>query len=147
MRTLTKPLLAVIAALGCLAFAPAPTVLVGATESMGHVLTDTAGHTLYTYDRGLCAGACTDLRRPLRVAAGGTPTLPPGVAGTLGTTTRPDDGTLQLTYDGSPLYTYTGDTQPSETNGITLDWHVVPARYLPAESLSTAESKATTPPA
>ncbi|MFJ8106192.1 hypothetical protein [Streptomyces sp. NPDC096132] len=127
----TKPLLAVTAALACLAAAPAPTVLVGATETSGHVLTDADGHTLYTYDLGPCTGSCLDLRRPVHAAGGTTPTLPPGIAGTLGTLARPDDRTLQLTYEGSPLYTYMGDTQPAETNGITPDWHVVPAHYLP----------------
>ncbi|MEU1182952.1 hypothetical protein ABZ464_36000 [Streptomyces sp. NPDC005820] len=131
MRTPTTPLLAATAALACLALAPAPTVLVGSTETQGHVLTDTDGHTLYVHDGTLCTGPCTATRHPLRTTADTTPALPPGIAGTLATLPRPDDGTLQLTYDGAPLYTYTGDTQPSETNGITPDWHTVPARYLP----------------
>ncbi|MFI1044357.1 hypothetical protein ACH4U3_00845 [Streptomyces griseoruber] len=131
MRTPTTSLLAVTAALACLAAAPAPTVLVGSTETQGHVLTDTAGQTLYVHDGALCTGPCTDTRHPLRTGADTLPTLPPGIDGTLGTLLRPDDGSLQLTYDGDPLYTYTGDTQPSDTNGITPDWHTVPARYLP----------------
>ncbi|MFF4585263.1 hypothetical protein [Streptomyces sp. NPDC001388] len=131
MRAFTQPLLAAAAALACLAAAPAPTVLVGSTETMGQILTDPSGLTLYVYDQGPCTGSCLADRKPLHIAAGETPTLPPGVAGTLGAAPRPDDATLQVTYDGSPLYTYAGDAQPAETNGVTLDWHVVPARYLP----------------
>jgi predicted lipoprotein with Yx(FWY)xxD motif len=34
----------------------------------------------------------------------------------LSTITR-DDGTTQVTYNGWPLYTFSGDTAPGDTNG------------------------------
>jgi predicted lipoprotein with Yx(FWY)xxD motif len=34
----------------------------------------------------------------------------------LGTTTR-DDGSMQVTYNGHPLYTYVSDTSAGATNG------------------------------
>ena len=38
----------------------------------------------------------------------------------LGTTKR-KDGTIQVTYDGQPLYTYVGDKKPGEANGNDFD--------------------------
>jgi predicted lipoprotein with Yx(FWY)xxD motif len=34
----------------------------------------------------------------------------------IGSITR-DDGTVQITYNGWPLYTYTQDVSPGDTNG------------------------------
>jgi predicted lipoprotein with Yx(FWY)xxD motif len=31
-----------------------------------------------------------------------------------------DDGSLQVTYNGYPLYTYTGDINPGDANGDGL---------------------------
>jgi predicted lipoprotein with Yx(FWY)xxD motif len=38
-----------------------------------------------------------------------------------------DDGTKQITYKGWPLYLYSGDTKPLETNGQAVNglWFVV----------------------
>ena len=38
----------------------------------------------------------------------------------LGTTKR-KDGTIQVTYNGWPLYTYAGDQAPGEANGNDVD--------------------------
>jgi len=50
-----------------------------------------------------------------------------GVTGTLGTITR-SDGTVQATYNGHPLYTYTADTAPGQASGNGINasggvWH------------------------
>jgi hypothetical protein len=39
-----------------------------------------------------------------------------GIGGTFGTIKRAD-GSTQATFDGHPLYTYTGDTAPGQTKG------------------------------
>jgi len=98
----------------------------------GMVLTNASGFTLYTFqaDTGStsnCYGSCAAFWPPLL----GTAHLAAGqkINGHFGTTTR-KDGKVQVTYDGHPLYTYAGDTQPGQTsgNGINQDggiWNVI----------------------
>jgi hypothetical protein len=72
-------------------------------------------------------------------------TLPsslPGVPGELGSTTR-DDGVEQLTVAGHPLYTFSGDGEPGQTNGqgSTLNggvWNVVSPAGSPVQAGSSA---------
>lgn len=86
---------------------------------VGTVLVNAGGFTLYylTSDKGgkvTCTGTCASTWPPAivtSVPAGGS-----GVNGTLGTVTDPD-GKKQLTYDGWPLYTYSGDGAPGQANG------------------------------
>jgi len=84
-------------------------------------LVDADGMTLYTFandEDGVsnCDADCEANWPPLTVEAGEEPTAGEGADGTLGTIER-DDGTLHVTYDGQPLYTYTADTAPGDTNG------------------------------
>ncbi|MEU6063255.1 hypothetical protein ABZ864_01775 [Streptomyces sp. NPDC047082] len=143
MQRPMTPFLAALAVASCMAAAPqqhpaaAPTpppltVMVEYTGTLGRVLTAPDGRTLYRYDREdggtvACVATCTDTRRPFLTRPGTELRLPPGIAGRLGTVSRPDGGD-QVTYDGSPLYTYTADEQPVDTNGETLHWHVIQPR-------------------
>jgi hypothetical protein len=43
----------------------------------------------------------------------------PGIAGTFGVTKRPD-GSQQVTFNGFPLYTFSHDSAPGQTNGQGL---------------------------
>ncbi len=84
-------------------------------------LTDSKGRTLYLYtkDKGgksACYGACAKLWPPLTTTGSVSISGQFTVAKDLGVTTR-TDGTKQVTYGGHPLYYYTGDTAPSQTNG------------------------------
>ncbi|MGF1425834.1 COG4315 family predicted lipoprotein [Kitasatospora sp. LaBMicrA B282] len=112
---------------------PAPlSVEVVDTDTLGRVLADTNGHTLYldAQERPgvfVCTGGCTTLRHPLPHQDDTVPRLPTGIAGTLTVVTRPD-GTQQLAYNGSPLYTYAGDRQPGDVHGIAPHWHAVQPR-------------------
>jgi predicted lipoprotein with Yx(FWY)xxD motif len=90
------------------------------------------GMTLYiftedTVDSGTsaCTGECLAAWPALTVAAGETPTAGEGISGELGTITRPDNGTLQVTYNGLPLYFFVNDSAPGDTNGIYDKWEVV----------------------
>jgi hypothetical protein len=65
----------------------------------------------------------------------------PGVAGRIGTITRPD-GTIQATWDGHPLYTAGLDTVLGQAKGNDLDasggiWHEV---LLPGSAPSPPSS-------
>lgn len=93
------------------------------------ILTTTDGFTVYTFDNdepgvSNCGEGCVETWPPLPVA--GEPTAGEGVSGAVGTITR-DDGTTQVTYDDQPLYLYSGDASPGETNGdgVAGIWHVV----------------------
>jgi predicted lipoprotein with Yx(FWY)xxD motif len=89
-------------------------------SGLGQVLVDSEGMTVYefTVDKGTtseCYGACEAAWPP--VTASGKPTAGEGaMSSALGTTKR-KDGTMQVTYEGHPLYTFTGDTAPGEANG------------------------------
>jgi predicted lipoprotein with Yx(FWY)xxD motif len=107
------------------------TIEVATSPTFGPVLVDTAGMTLYrdTAEAGgsiACLGSCTQTRRPLLARPGQALRLPPLLHGQLSTLTRPDGG-IQVTYDGWPLYTCTGDHAQGDTNGTGGDWQVIKA--------------------
>lgn len=99
-----------------------------ATSPLGNVLVDQQGMTLYLFkqDTGTtstCYSDCAANWPALTVS--GKATEGPGVHSALGTTKR-NDGAMQLTLDGHPLYTFAGD-QPGDINGEGLFglWYAV----------------------
>ncbi len=107
----------------------------------GQILADSSGMTLYllTQDSptfSACSGSCASLWPPLTVT--GTPTLAAGLSGTL-TTLKRADGTLQVEYNGMPLYTFAGDNKPGDVNGECAQgvWFVVKAGETAPPSGST----------
>ena len=115
--------------------APARPTVATASSSLGTILVDSAGKTLYTWDRdsgptSTCTGGCATTWPPLVLPAGTTtPVAGPGVS-LLTATPRPDDpAKLQVVLDGKPLYTYAGDTAPGDTkgDGVGGTWHVAKA--------------------
>jgi predicted lipoprotein with Yx(FWY)xxD motif len=101
--------------------------------SLGTVLVaGSNGMTVYTFakdekDSGEsnCTGDCLVNWPALTVDEGETPTGGDGVTGTLDTITRSDDGTLQVTYNGLPLYFFINDQAPGDANGVYTDWEAV----------------------
>jgi predicted lipoprotein with Yx(FWY)xxD motif len=87
---------------------------------LGLILVSSDGFTLYDFhkDKGTksaCYGACAGTWPPL-ITSGDPQATKGAEAAKLGTTKR-DDGTLQVTYAGHPLYTYVADTKPGDTKG------------------------------
>lgn len=108
-----------------------PTVSVAHTADLGAVLVGANGMTLYLFtrdemDKSNCAGDCAVNWPPLTVAEGQTPSAQPGLTGALGTIAR-DDGTMQVTYDGMPLYYWAKDVAPGDTTGQNVGevWFVI----------------------
>ena len=101
--------------------------------SIGTVLVAGSNHmTVYTFAKDVkdsgtsaCTGDCLVKWPALTVPAGTTPTAGSGITGKLGTITRPDDGTLQVTYNGLPLYFFQNDKAPGDANGVYTNWAAV----------------------
>ncbi len=104
------------------------TVKVG-TTTLGKVLTDSSGLTLYRFDNDTTAGTSTCTGQcasawPAATATG-TPTAGPGVTASALSTFKRPDGTTQLQIAGHPLYRFAGDSKAGDTNGqgILGKWH------------------------
>ena len=122
------------------ASAAAPSVAAGGTTveakevgTAGTILVDGAsGMTVYIFTKDVkdsgtsaCTGGCLETWPALTIPAGGTPTGGAGVTGELGTITRADDGTLQVTYNGLPLYFFKNDKAPGDLAGVYENWETV----------------------
>lgn len=96
------------------------TVMIASGGSLGQILTDTNGMTLYTFKNDVAnsgksaAESLAGAWPPL--TASGTPTKPTGLSGDLAVITR-NDGKTQVTYKGLPLYFFVNDKKPGDTNG------------------------------
>jgi predicted lipoprotein with Yx(FWY)xxD motif len=87
------------------------------------VLTNTQGLTLYyfTEDSAMqptCSGSCAQMWHPLLFAGSGIPSSSTPLAGKL--SIQMDANGSQVEYNGHPLYTFSGDTAPGQTNGEGL---------------------------
>jgi predicted lipoprotein with Yx(FWY)xxD motif len=113
----------IFTATGALAAEPAKTM----DTSLGKVLTDQKGMTLYTFDKdekgkSNCYDQCAVNWPPFKAEAGAAPE---------GEWTIVDrtDGTKMWAYDGKPLYLWIKDTKPGDVTGDGVGdvWHVVKA--------------------
>ncbi len=108
---------------------PDETVLVAHTASLGSYLTDTSGKTLYVFTKDTagttsCSGTCLAK----------WPAFGPGYPVTVPSSLNPadfvplgrTDNVTQTAYKGKPLYYYSGDTKPGDTNGEGFNnlWYV-----------------------
>jgi predicted lipoprotein with Yx(FWY)xxD motif len=103
--------------------------------SLGKILTDAKGRTLYLFEadtttKSTCNGACAAAWPPLTTM--GQPMAGPGLKASLVSTSTRDDGKKQVVYNKHPLYYYSGDTKPGDTNGQDLNafgakWYVLDA--------------------
>ena len=91
-----------------------------ASTSLGRVLVDSRGHTLYLFGKdknakSACTGMCASFWPPL--IAAGKPRAAGGVRSSLLGTTKRADGRMQVTYNHHQLYTFVKDTMKGQTNG------------------------------
>jgi predicted lipoprotein with Yx(FWY)xxD motif len=89
-------------------------------SSLGKILDDTHGRTLYLFKRdsgtkSTCAGACASAWPPLRVS--GEPTVGSEASASMVGTASRSDGKPQVTYNGHPLYLYSADQAAGDSNG------------------------------
>lgn len=100
------------------------TVSAATTSSLGKVLVNSQGRTVYLFapdtpTKSACTGACATAWPPVR--ATGKPTVGSGLsASEVGTIPR-SDGKPQVTYNGHPLYLFQGDKDAGQTNGQGLN--------------------------
>ncbi len=102
--------------------AAAASVIVTKNMSLGSILSDPSGRTLYQFlpEKGgkiVCTGACLTAWPP---ALSNSAVAGPDITGTVGLVTRPE-GNQQLTYNTWPLYYFSGDTSPDQTKGQGLN--------------------------
>ena len=116
-----------------------------ASNSLGTILVNSRGMTLYHLSgevngEFICtSAACVGVWHPLIAPSSGTPSS----VGSLGTVKRPE-GMMQVTYKGTPLYTFSGDKQAGETNGQGIKdvgvWSAVTTGSSGAAAASTSSS-------
>jgi predicted lipoprotein with Yx(FWY)xxD motif len=91
---------------------------------LGQILVDQNGMTLYLFEAdtgstSTCSGACLQ-NWPAVITAAAPQASGTASASLLGTTKR-DDGSMQVTYHGHPLYRFAADSAPGDTKGQGLN--------------------------
>lgn len=101
-------------------------------EELRLILYDLSGHTLDTFDKDQGAtsarcGACAKTWPPALTE--GKPRAGGGASPAKVGTTKRKDGTVQLTYAGHPLYTYSrdgsGDTSGNDIESFGGEWYAI----------------------
>ena len=109
------------------------TVVSTAKTSLGRILVNSRGHTLYLFGKdkngkSACTGMCATFWPPL--IAAGKPLAGAGARASLLGTTKRADGRRQVTYNHHPLYTFVKDKRKGQTAGEGLSafgakWYAV----------------------
>jgi predicted lipoprotein with Yx(FWY)xxD motif len=116
-----------LAALALATSAQADTGIRTGSTSLGKVLTDGQGMTLYVFDKddggaSACYDSCAQAWPPLIAPADAV------AEGDFGLITR-QDGSLQWTFKGMPLYLWVKDAKPGDVtgDGVKGVWHAAMA--------------------
>ncbi len=113
-----------------------------ATSSLGRILVNSRGHTLYLFGKdrkgkSACAGQCATFWPPL-IAAGKPRAVGGAKASLLGRIKRAD-GRMQVTYNHHPLYTFAKDAKKGQTKGEGL--YAFGAQWYASSPAGTAVKK------
>jgi len=112
---------------GTAAAAGAAVVKTAKSSTLGTIVVDSTGKTVYTLTNGSqqvpCSGACLQVWPAVSLPAGTTKATGTGVKNVAAMGT-------QVTINGAPVYTFSGDTAAGSTNGEGITsfggaWHVV----------------------
>jgi predicted lipoprotein with Yx(FWY)xxD motif len=100
--------------------AGAATIAVASNSSLGQILVDGKGMTVYLFEKdsgttSACYGSCAAVWPP--VLTGGAPQAGTGANASLLGTTKRTDGTVEVTYAGHPLYYFVRDKAPGDATG------------------------------
>jgi predicted lipoprotein with Yx(FWY)xxD motif len=109
------------------------TIKVATVAKLGQVLVDDSGRTLYLFEKdtgttSTCYGDCATYWPPL--LTNGAPQAGAGANASLLGTTKRNDGTVEVTYGGHPLYYVVTDHNPGDATGQGVNnfgarWDVV----------------------
>jgi predicted lipoprotein with Yx(FWY)xxD motif len=99
----------------------ADTLRIKRNAQLGSILAANNEFTLYTFSNdeanlSNCVGQCVESWPPYLVSSDGDIVAEDGISGAFGTLER-EDGSLQVTLDGSPLYYFTGDATRDDATG------------------------------
>ena len=102
----------------------------------GLILVDSGGMPLYTLS-GSCTGGCASAWPALTVPASTKPAEVAGVTGAIGVA-KQTNGTYQVTYKGSPLYTFVQDSSGHITGQGIAGFSVVSVSGSAGSSTTTS---------
>jgi predicted lipoprotein with Yx(FWY)xxD motif len=115
-----------------------PAQVAVASTSLGKVLTDVKGETLYMYakdknGKSSCDAACLKLWVPMHTF--GAPTAGTGAQASLLGTSNFGPGVTQVTYKKHPLYFFQGDQVPGDAKGQGFEnlWYAVDGAGAPVK--------------
>lgn len=105
------------------------------SQEYGRYIADSEGRAVYLLEadsqgRSTCYDECADTWPPLEAEQEQIRTVSAGQQQNMLGTIERDDGTLQVTYNGHPLYYYEKDDGPSEVSGQDVqdewgEWYLV----------------------
>ena len=120
---------------------------------LGLILVNSRGHTLYMFSRdrngkSACSGSCAKFWPPS--IRGGKPAAGSGVKASLLGAAKRSNGSLQLTYNKHPLYSFALDKQAGQTNGegnlaFGAKWYAVSAKGTAVVKASPTPTTTTGP--
>lgn len=116
------------------AAAAAPVVALADT-SLGKVLVDSKGLTIYMYTKdtqgkpSVCEAACLAAWPAVIASDAGVPVGGPGLTASKLSVIARSDGSKQVAYDGWPLYLFAKDAKPGDVLGqkVGTVWYVLDA--------------------
>jgi len=149
MKQIRYVVLIILAMYAVSAMAQSAPVSINVHPELGPILTDADGFTAYTFeldtvDALACVDTCLDAWFPITVTTPDVEQI--DASGTLATRYRDDLETYQLTWDESPLYTFSGDSQAGDINGHEVGnvWFAVPIDSSVSQSADQPISDDTT---